>query len=193
MKRKWRMFLALSCIAALLVTGPGLSVSASESQDAEIAAEAIVEEAVGSVSDVMQEQTIEETETSDAEPEDTIVDEQYPQDTSTVTEADIQEETDDVAEKPAQEIGLETSEEEVAGESQVGQSDEANQEDDASDLTDDASDVENAEENVGLSYYPLVDFPVGDNVTATLYWSAYTGWPVTYSVTLKACNLFRDT
>ena len=184
MKRKWRMFVALSCIVALLVTGPGLSVSASELQDAEIAAEAIVEEAVGSASDVMQEQTIEETETSDAEPEDTIVDEQYPQDTSTVTEADIQEETDDVAETPAQEIGLETSEEEVAGESQVGQSDEANQEDDASDLTDDASDVENAEENVGLSYYPLVDFPVGDNVTATLYWSAYTGWPVTYSVTL---------
>ena len=184
MKRKWRMFVALSCIVALLVTGPGLSVSASESQDAEIAAEAIVEEVVGSVSDVMQEQTAKETETSDAEQEDTIVDEQYPQDTSTVTEADIQEETDDVAEKPAQEIGLETSEEEVAGESQVGQSDEANQEDDASDLTDDASDVENAEENVGLSYYPLVDFPVGDNVTATLYWSAYTGWPVTYSVTL---------
>ena len=41
MKRKWRMFVALSCIVALLVTGPGLSVSASESQDAEIAAEAI--------------------------------------------------------------------------------------------------------------------------------------------------------
>ena len=184
MKRKWRMFLALSCIAALLVTGPGLSVSASESQDAEIAAEAIVEEAVGSVSDVMQEQTIEETETSDAEQEDTIVDEQYPQDTSTVTEADIQEETDDVAETPAQEIVIETSEEEAAGEGRVGQKDEANQEDDASDLTDDVSDVENAEENVGLSYYPLVDFPVGDNVTATLYWSAYTGWPVTYSVTL---------
>ena len=184
MKRKWRMFLALSCIAALLVTGPGLSVSASESQDAEIAAEAIVEEAVGSVSDVMQEQTAKETETSDAEQEDTIVDEQYPQDTSTVTEADIQEETDDVAETPAQEIVIETSEEEEAGESQVGQSDEANQEDDASDLMDDASDVENTEENVGLSYYPLEDFPVGDNVTATLYWSAYTGWPVTYSVTL---------
>ena len=184
MKRKWRMFVALSCIVALLVTGPGLSVSASESQDAEIAAEAIVEEAVGSASDVMQEQTIEETETGYAELEDTIVDEQYPQDTSTVTEADIQEETDDVAETPAQEIVIETSEEEAAGESQVGQNDEANQEDDASDLTDDASDVENTEENVGLSYYPLEDFPVGDNVTATLYWSAYTGWPVTYTVTL---------
>ena len=185
MKRKWRMFVALSCIAALLVTGPGLSVSASESQDAEIAAEAIVEEAVGSVSDVMQEQTAEETETGDAEQEDTIVDEQYPPlDTSTLTEADIQEETDDVAETPAQEIVIETSEEEAAGESRVGQKDEANQEDDASDLTDDASDVENTEENVGLSYYPLEDFPVGDNVTATLYWSAYTGWPVTYTVTL---------
>lgn len=184
MKRKWRMFVALSCIVALLVTGPGLSVSASESQDAEIAAEAIVEEAVGSVSDVMQEQTIEETETSDAEQEDTIVDEQYPQDTSTVTEADIQEETDDIAETPAQEIVIETSEEEEAGESQIGQSDGANQEDNVTDLTDAASDVENTEENVGLSYYPLEDFPVGDNVTATLYWSAYTGWPVTYTVTL---------
>lgn len=182
MKRKMRMFVALSCIAALLVTGPGLSVSASEPQDAEIAAEAIGEEVVGSVSDVIQEQTIEETETSDAEQEDTSVDEQYSsQDTSTVTEADIQEKTDDVAETPAQEIGLEIFEEEAAVESQVGQSDEANQDDDLSDLTDD---VENAEENVGLSYYPLENFPVGDNVTATLYWSAYTGWPVTYSVTL---------
>ena len=59
MKRKWRVFVALSCAAALLITGPGLSVSASETQDAEIAAEAIVEEVAGSVSDEVQEQTIE--------------------------------------------------------------------------------------------------------------------------------------
>ena len=185
MKKNWKRIIAAGCIAALLMTGPGVTVLGAELQEPVPSSEVISEEPLDEVREDIEAEA--QSEITDASAEDAAL----KNDGVEIPGAgQVEIEGTNVSEE---EIGSgeETNLQEAETPDEVENVPvEEDAETETDDLLEDNSSQED-EESVGLSYTLVDELPVGDNVYATIIRDYYLNGQESGEVTWLTLQCYK--